>query len=159
MSRMAAIAMFVLATVTTSSCASAHIIKVVPFDFNVNNNLLPVGSGAFGLDSVVPRLVIIQSRMSSEMATDIAVRVLIGPGKLRTLTFQDLSKQPPPPNQFASPRSGEQRRFKLYFEIAAGVFLCVITTWAMLDRWTDTESQAHKLFRLKDFSPGGIASA
>lgn len=159
MSRIAAIAMFVFATVMTSSSASAHIIKVVPFDFNVNHNLLPAGTDAFGFDSVVLGLVIIQSRMNSEMATDLAVRVLIGPGKLRTLTFQDLPKQPPPPNHFASPRSGEQRRFKLYFGIAAGVFLCVITSWAMLDRWTDTETQTHQLLRLKDLSPGDIASA
>ena len=143
MSRIAAIALFVLATVMTSSSASAQIIKVVPFDFNVNNSM-PTGTDTFGFDSVIPRLVIIQSRMGSKLATDLGARVLIGTGTLRTLIFQDLPKQPPPPFQCASPRSGEQRRFKLYVEIAASVFLCVITSWAMLDRWTDTETRTHQ---------------
>lgn len=158
MSRIAAIAMFVLATAMTSSSASARHIKVVPFELDVNNNSRPAGTGALGFDSVVHRLLTIQGRMNSEMVMDLAMRVLIGPGKLRTLTFQDLPKQPPPPNQFASPRSGEQRRFSLYFEIVARVLLCVVISWPILYRWTDADTKAHQF--LTDFSPRrGITSA
>jgi len=139
MSRIAAIALFSLATVMTSSSASAQIMKVVPFDFTVNNNSLPAGTYTFGFDSVVPGLLIIQDRMKSVKAADLGVRGLIGPGKPHTLIFQDLPKQPPPPNQCATLREsnehrpgGKQRRFSLYFEVLAGVFLSRTLSWAMM---------------------------
>lgn len=167
MSRIAAIAFFALAAVMTSNSASAHIMKVVPFDFTVNNNFPPAGTYTFGFDSMAPGLLIIQDRMKSVKATDLGQRSLIGPGKPRTLIFQDFPEQPPPTNQSASQResnehrpAGEHRRFSLYFQVLAGVILCGVISWAMLYRSTDTETRTLQLFRLDDFSSrGGITSA
>lgn len=160
MSRIAAIALFSLATVMTSSSASAQITKVVPVDFTVNNNFLTAGIYTFGFDSVVPGLLIIQDRTKSVKATDLSVRGLIGPGKSHTLIFQDFPNQSPPPNQCASLREsnehrpgGEQRRFSLYFKVLSGVFLSGAVSWAMLSRWTDTEIPTHQCFALTIFHP------
>ena len=142
MSRIAAIALFVLATAMTSSSASAQIMKVVPFkvvpfDFTVNNNFLTARVYTFGFDSVVPGLRIIQDRTKNVKATDPGVRVLIGPGKPHTLIFQDSPKLSPTPNQCAGLRESnehrpgcEQRRFSLYFKVLAGVFLGSAIPWA-----------------------------
>lgn len=96
MKRIAAIALFVAATVMTAGSAQAqgNFMQVnVPFNFTVNDVFLPAGTYSFGFDSMVPELLIIRDRMQSVKATDLGQSGLTGPGKPRTLIFHRYGDQ------------------------------------------------------------------
>ena len=96
MNRIAAIALFALATLMTSSSATAqrNIIEVdVPFNFTINNTSLPAGTYTFGFDSMYPDLLIIRDRTTEVKAKDFGLRGLIGPGSPRTLIFHQYGSQ------------------------------------------------------------------
>ena len=96
MNRITAIALFALATLLTSSSARAqrNLIEVnVPFNFTVNDAFLPAGTYTFGLDSMVPDLLIIRDRKMEVKAKDFGERGSIGPGRPLTLMFHHYGSQ------------------------------------------------------------------
>jgi hypothetical protein len=96
MNRIAAIALFALATVLTSSSATAqrNLIEVnVPFNFNINNTFLPAGTYTFGFDSMDPDLLIIRDPTTLVKAKDFGQRGPIGPGRPRTLILHRYGSQ------------------------------------------------------------------
>ena len=96
MNRIAAIALFALATLMTSSSATAqrNVIEVnVPFNFTVNDAFLPAGTYTFGLDSMVPDLLIIRDGMNSVRVRDLGERGSISAGKPRMLIFHHYGSQ------------------------------------------------------------------
>jgi hypothetical protein len=90
MNRIAAIALLAVAGFTTGSCAKAQgaVMEVnVPFNFTVNDTLLPAGSYTFGFDRMHPDLLLIRDRTTEIRARDLGQRGAIGPGKTHALIF------------------------------------------------------------------------
>jgi hypothetical protein len=90
MNRIHAIALLVIATLTTAGGAGAQsaALKVdVPFNFTVNGAALPAGNYSFGFDSMVPDLLIVRDGAKSVKARSLGERGSIGAGKPRTLIF------------------------------------------------------------------------
>jgi hypothetical protein len=90
MNRIAAIALFVGATLMTASSATAqsNLVKVnVPFDFTVNNTFLPAGSYIFGFDSSHPDLLVIRDQRNAVRALDFGQRGSFGQGNRHALIF------------------------------------------------------------------------
>jgi hypothetical protein len=81
MNRIAAIALFVGATLTTAFSATAQGNTVeanVPFSFTVNNTFLPAGIYTFGFDSSLPDLLIVRDRAKNVKAKGLGQRGSIG---------------------------------------------------------------------------------
>jgi hypothetical protein len=96
MNRIAAIAFFVVATVMTAGSASAQssVVEVnVPFNFTVNDTLLPAGSYTFGFDSMYPDLLIVRDGTKEVKAKDFGQRGSIGPGRSDALIFHHYGSQ------------------------------------------------------------------
>jgi hypothetical protein len=96
MNRMAAIALFALATLMMSSSATAqgNVLRAnVPFNFTINGTLLPAGTYSFEFGSMVPHLLVIRDRRRSVKATDLGQPCLTGPGRPHTLIFHRYGDQ------------------------------------------------------------------
>lgn len=96
MKRIAAIVLFVAATVMTAGSAQAqrNLIHVnIPFNFTINNVLLPAGTYSFEFDSMVPHLLTIRDRRQSVKATLLGQPCLIGPGRAHSLIFHRYGDQ------------------------------------------------------------------
>lgn len=96
MNRIAAIALFVGATLMTASSATAQssVIKVnVPFAFTVNNTSLPAGSYIFGFDSAHPDLLVIRDEKNAVRALDFGQRGSLGQRKSHALIFHRYGDQ------------------------------------------------------------------
>ena len=96
MNRIAAIALFAAAVLTTvgSAAAQSRVIEVnVPFNFTVNNTFLPAGSYTFAFDPMHADVLIVRDRARNLKARDIGQRGSIGPGKADTLTFHRYGDQ------------------------------------------------------------------
>ena len=90
MNRIAAISLFVAATLITagSAAAQSNIVEVnVPFNFTVNGAFLRAGTYTFGFDSTLPDLLIVRDQRKSVMARGLGERGSISSGKPRTLRF------------------------------------------------------------------------
>ncbi|MGA3101181.1 MAG: hypothetical protein ABSD61_04905 [Terracidiphilus sp.] len=88
MKRIAAIALFAIATLMTAGSASAQsaVLKVdVPFNFTVSGTSVPAGSYTFGFDLKYPDILVVQDRTNSIRARALVQRGSIGPGKPGTL--------------------------------------------------------------------------
>jgi hypothetical protein len=96
MNRIAAIALFALATLMTSSSAMAQrpVIEVnVPFSFTINNTFLPAGTYTFGFDSMHPDQLLIRDLTMEVRAKEFGQRGSIDPGRPRTLIFHHYGSQ------------------------------------------------------------------
>jgi hypothetical protein len=96
MYRIAAIAFFVGATLITAGNASAQINVVeanVPFNFTVNNTVLPAGNYNFGFDLLHRDLLVIRDRAKNVKAKAFGQHGSIGPGKPQTLIFHHYGSQ------------------------------------------------------------------
>ncbi|MGD0801077.1 MAG: hypothetical protein ABR906_07165 [Terracidiphilus sp.] len=90
MNRIAAIALFVGATLTTASSATAQgqVVEVnVPFNFTVNNTFLPAGSYTLGFDLLLPDMLVIRDRAKGVKARSLGQRGSIGSGRPDSLIF------------------------------------------------------------------------
>ena len=90
MNRIAAIALFIGAMLTTAGSAAAQGNAVeanVPFSFTVNNTFLPAGIYTFGFDSLLPDLLIVRDRAKNVKAKGLGQRGSIGPGMHVSLIF------------------------------------------------------------------------
>jgi hypothetical protein len=90
MNRIAAIALFVIATLMTASSATAqsHVVEGnVPFNFTVNNTSLPAGNYTFSFDSLFPDMLVVRDRTESVKARGLGERGPVGSGKPGTLIF------------------------------------------------------------------------
>lgn len=96
MNRIAAIALFVGATLITAGSAAAQSSVVeanIPFNFTFSDTFLPAGTYTFGFDSMIPDMLIIRDRTRSVKARDYGQCGLIGPGKPHTLIFHRYGSQ------------------------------------------------------------------
>jgi hypothetical protein len=90
MNRIAAIALFVGTTLIMggSAAAQSKVVEInVPFNFSVNNTLLPAGSYTFGFDSLDPDMLIIQDPAKNIQAKGLGQRGSIDQGRPRTVIF------------------------------------------------------------------------
>jgi hypothetical protein len=90
MNRIAAIGLFAGAIFMTASSAAAQssVVRVnVPFNFTINNTLLPAGSYAFGFDFMHPDMLIVRDRAKNVIATNVGQHGSVGPGKADALIF------------------------------------------------------------------------
>lgn len=97
MNRIAAIALFIAAAFVTPGIVAAQSggFEVnIPFDFNVNNTLLPAGSYTIGMDILMHQdVLVIRDRTKTVKATDFGESGLIGPGTPHSLIFHQYGGQ------------------------------------------------------------------
>jgi hypothetical protein len=96
MNRIAAIALFAgaILMIASSAAAQSNVVEAdVPFNFTVNNTLLPAGSYTFGFDLMHPGLLVIRDRTKNVKATDFGQRGAIGRGRLDVLIFHRYGSQ------------------------------------------------------------------
>jgi hypothetical protein len=90
MNRIAAIALFAIATLMTAGSAGAQsaVLKVnVPFDFTVNKTLLAAGNYTFSFDPMLPNTLIVQDRAKNVKARAYILRGSIDQGREDRLIF------------------------------------------------------------------------
>ncbi len=90
MNRIAAIAVFAGAALMTVSSATAqsHVVEAnVPFNFTVNNTVLPAGNYTLGFDSLFPDMLIVRDQAGNVKAQDLGQRGSVDPGKPGALIF------------------------------------------------------------------------
>ena len=90
MNRITAIALLagaILLTTGRTWAQSAVVEIAVPFNFTVNNAVLPAGNYTFGYDLMVPDLLVVRDRANNVVAKYLGLRGSINPGKPDTLIF------------------------------------------------------------------------
>ena len=98
MNRIAAITLFV-ATVTLIAAFAVHaawgkVVEInVPFNFTVNNTVLPAGNYTFGFDLLYPDVLIVRDQAKAIRAKGLGERGSIAPGKPHTLIFHSYGSQ------------------------------------------------------------------
>lgn len=96
MNRIAAIALLAGTTLITAGSAAAQskVVEVnVPFNFTVNNTLLPAGGYTVGFDLQYPDVLVIRDGANNVRAQGLGQHASIGEGKPRTLIFHHYGSQ------------------------------------------------------------------
>jgi hypothetical protein len=96
MNRIAAIALFagtILITAGSAAAQSKVVEVVVPFNFTVNNTLLPAGNYTVGFDLLYSDVLVIRDGANNITAKGLGQHASIGEGKPRTLIFHHYGSQ------------------------------------------------------------------